>query len=163
MSDEFPHAAVGERLKQLREQLSVSGAELARQTGVSQASVWEVEAGRKKPPTRMLLGIAQLGHDVNYLLTGIPCHPQAATTGAVAEGSVHVRPLETEELRQLANVISSIPPLMSLILDGSGAAVLPVDDVRQQEFTRRLQRVYQSGDERTIETLEAVILALTSK
>lgn len=134
--------------------------------GVSQSTVSQVELGKNYPSTKILVGLIEHGQDVHELLTGNKFGSPDAGGGSEARqeaAETTVRPVDPNELQQLANVIRGIPSLFSLVLAGSDDTGTEPVDVRRLEFQRRLHQVYKSGNESAIETLEAVLQALTSK
>jgi transcriptional regulator with XRE-family HTH domain len=76
MAKELKHLAqsreqIGGRFKQLRASLGLSTARMAEAVGLRERKSWEgYEAGHHLPNGSVLLVIAGLGYDVNWLLTG---------------------------------------------------------------------------------------------
>jgi transcriptional regulator with XRE-family HTH domain len=62
---------IGGRFKQLRASLGLSTARMAEAVGLRERKSWEgYEAGHHLPNGTVLLALAGLGYDVNWLLTG---------------------------------------------------------------------------------------------
>lgn len=61
---------VGERLKRAREVLRMNQAELATAIGASKRGLQDNEAGKSVPGGQALAGLASLGININWLLTG---------------------------------------------------------------------------------------------
>ena len=62
---------IGARFKQLRASLGLSTARMAEAVGLRERKSWEgYEAGHHLPNGSVLLEVAALGYDVNWLLTG---------------------------------------------------------------------------------------------
>lgn len=71
-------AAVSSRFRQAREQAGLSLDELARRTGLSKTSVWEIENGRCEPQFGSAAKIAHaLDVSLDWLASGV-AHPDAA-------------------------------------------------------------------------------------
>lgn len=161
MSNEFPREAVGKRLTQLRERLGISGAELARNAGVSQTAVWEAEAGRKKPSADLLLGLALMGADLRELLTGtarevsIPDDdPEWGLDAYDGEPSTNVRMATSAELQVLADCILSMPSLMQLVAASLGQEYASPDE---QALCRAVKTVLRQGDQTQVKLLRAML------
>jgi len=70
-SDELPSADLAARMKEAREQLGLKRpADLAERIGISARTYEGYEQGRSPPKVATLRGLAELGVDLNWLLTG---------------------------------------------------------------------------------------------
>lgn len=63
-------STVGSRLRKERERLGLIQTELAEKIGISRTSQQNYENDRRKPDTDYLSRVADLGVDVQYVITG---------------------------------------------------------------------------------------------
>lgn len=104
--------AVGDRVKELREQMNISQNKLAKLAGISQAAISILESGKKSPTVDTLGRIAQaLGCAVSDL-TGeddlpppAPVPPQDEIDDALAKASANLTP---EEVKQVLAYIAGM-------------------------------------------------------
>lgn len=74
-------SVLGPRIAVLRKEAGLSQAELAQQLNVSPSAVGMYEQGRREPPARMLVALAEVfGVSTDYLLTGRPQSPVEGQT-----------------------------------------------------------------------------------
>jgi transcriptional regulator with XRE-family HTH domain len=59
-----------ERLKEVREQLELTQDDMVSKTGIPKRSYCAYEAGEMAPNAKLLAGLASMGIDIGYLLTG---------------------------------------------------------------------------------------------
>jgi transcriptional regulator with XRE-family HTH domain len=64
-------AGISERLKRVRQALGKTQGEIAEEVGAKQRSWQEYEAGQTTPGSQVIAGLARLGFDANWILTGI--------------------------------------------------------------------------------------------
>ncbi len=62
--------SIGQRLKQVREQLGLSQAQLAKKIGFSQKAISHWERGERDIPTQALIALKRIGINIDWLLTG---------------------------------------------------------------------------------------------
>ena len=102
--------AVGERIKELREQMGVSQNKLAKLAGMSQAAISIIESGKKSPTVDTLGRIAQaIGCTVSDL-TGMddlpqPDPPPSEIDSAIASLADGLSP---EELQRVLDFVAGI-------------------------------------------------------
>ena len=163
MADDLPRALVGTRIQTIRKELRLSGAGLAKKAGVSQATVWAVEAGQNKPPVELLVGLAKLGVNLNNLLDdsddALRLSPEDLFRSQPESGDV--RPVSPIELQELADVIYRIPSLLDRVLELAELKDKWKLNERQMEYFRRLRGVYSRGDLAAIDAVESMLKALT--
>lgn len=63
-------AAIGQRIREARQSLKLSQADLAAQLGASKPGLQQNEAGKNMPGARLLLGFCRLGISADWILTG---------------------------------------------------------------------------------------------
>ena len=69
-------AAVGERIRQLRESKGWKQSDLGARVGVSRAAIGYYETGTRTPPYATLIGIADaFGVSTDYILKGVDLKP----------------------------------------------------------------------------------------
>jgi transcriptional regulator with XRE-family HTH domain len=68
---------IGERLKEERNRLGLSQAKIGDIAGVTKNSQINYEANKRSPDSAYLAKIAEIGADVNYILTGIRARNQS--------------------------------------------------------------------------------------
>lgn len=72
---------LGPRIAVLRKEAGLSQAELAQQLNVSPSAVGMYEQGRREPPARMLVALAEIfGVSTDFLLTGRAQSPMESQT-----------------------------------------------------------------------------------
>lgn len=63
--------SISERLRQEREKLNITQAEMAEAGGVKPQAVSLYESGKRSPDAKYLERVASIGVDVGYVLTGV--------------------------------------------------------------------------------------------
>lgn len=124
---------IGERIKSMRDELGLSQGELAKLSGVTQATIGNVEAGIRNQPRKLISIAAALGVNAEWLETGRG--PKEAPTKSIDASNVrpNLRPVRTwdneDELAQPEYFF--IPALELKVSCGDGSIAFEVDTRNQ--------------------------------
>lgn len=103
---------IGERLKEERNRLGLSQARIGDIAGVTKNSQINYEANKRSPDSAYLAKIAEIGADVNYILTGIRARNQSLQGMSISpeklEILVALDDMIEEQRRDVMNKIKAI-------------------------------------------------------
>ncbi|BBL71007.1 hypothetical protein MoryE10_16130 [Methylogaea oryzae] len=94
--------AIGRRLREERERLQLSQADLAEQAGIPRGTQADYELGEAEPDSGYLETVKTLGIDVDYVLFGVD-EPEAMVECPAFRSLLVERPITREECRQYAS------------------------------------------------------------
>lgn len=122
--DTFP-----DRLKQERRRLRMSQAELASAGGVQKHAQLNYEKGLRSPDTSYLVGIAEAGVDVLYLLTGRTSDPATLALDPDEERLLAgYRELKLREKRGVLALVAAMTGVPDGEAEAGGAEISQGDD-----------------------------------
>ncbi len=105
MTDDALYREVGIRLRQLRESVGMTQADLATRVGLERTSVTNIEAGKQKTPLHIIYRVAStLGVDLSRLLPTIEelRKSSGGVTVKVGRTTAEVPPKVAEVIRRVA-------------------------------------------------------------
>jgi transcriptional regulator with XRE-family HTH domain len=95
---------IGERLKEERNRLGLSQAAIGEISGITKNSQINYEANKRSPDSAYLAKIAEIGADVNYILTGVRVATMQGTVtpnNSVVSGVIENTPQKIDEKTML--------------------------------------------------------------
>jgi transcriptional regulator with XRE-family HTH domain len=107
-----PPAAIGERLRKVRESLSLTQTEMASRAGVSPRTWQSWERAEYYPTAEALRFLAEQGTDVNWVLTGNMTPPAPSASQDAAPSSLVVSAKERGRVDPGELVIDILTPLL---------------------------------------------------
>lgn len=112
-----PPAAIGQRLRKVRDDLGLTQTEMASRVGVSPRTWQSWERAEYYPTAEALRFLAEQGVDVNWVLTGNMTLPAQSSTQDGASSSIVVSAKERGRVDPGELVIDILTPLLRQAVD----------------------------------------------
>lgn len=146
---------IGERLKAERKKLGDSQVIFAEKCGVTKASQINYEKGKRQPDAFYLLKAAELGADINFILTGIPSGSGIVEDGTTVKSANKVG-IETDDLVDMISLIGEqmqdagldfkdqtiVAKMLEMYLEVSNAQTYRTRDEAGQKRIKRILNVF---------------------
>lgn len=144
LSTDKARQAIGQRLRTARSLLNLSQVEFALAVGASKRAIQDNESGKNVPGGQVLAGLAELGINVNWLLTG------KGAERIDAQEIANSQPVRLDSSK-LASAIAGV----RRVLQNTGTTA---DDEGQAELAAVLYEMFEQGA--ALEAAERVVASM---